>query len=608
MMMTKSPMRRLFDFQAPHGFRHACRDAMSADRDMMKTFSSVSGAVKNRFQPALLCVFRGGYSRAAFAKDLLAGVIVAIVAIPLAIAFAIASGVSPQQGFVTAVVAGFLISAFSGSRVQIGGPTGAFIIIIYGIVQKHGYDGLAVATIMAGAILVAIGAFGFGSIIKYIPYPVAVGFTAGIAIVIFTGQIKDILGLRMDAVPADFVGKLEAYWQHLGTANAASVLISAATVLICVYWKRVTLKIPGSLVAILLSTLAVALLRHFHALAPEAVSTIGDRFPDVAAGMRIPVPRIPVISFATFREMVSPAISIALLAGIESLLSAIVADGMTGQHHHSNTELIAQGIANLCSPLFGGIPATGAIARTATNIKSGGTTPVAGIVHACVLLLVMLFLGRFAALIPMAALGGIVAFVAYNMSEVRSFLHMFKSTKSDAAVMVITFLLTVFIDLVVAIQAGILLAMILFIRRTAEATQTRQVTQAAIRNDGAAPPAAAPAPDLPPPTIPPGVEVFEIEGVLFFGAVDKFKSMLAQTGSRPKTLILNMRHVLAVDASALHVLEDVLQRSRRDGIRLILCGVHSQPLFAMQRAQFLGKIGDDNLFWTLEDALRTVRP
>lgn len=570
----------------------------------MQTFRGVLSSVRTRFYPALLHVVHEGYPVSVFVKDLLAGLIVGVVAIPLAIAFGIASGVSPTQGLVTAVVTGFLISALSGSRVQVGGPTGAFIVIIYAIVQKYGYDGLAVATLMAGGLLVVMGVCGFGSVIKYVPYPVTVGFTSGIALIIFAGQVKDLLGLKMATVPAEFVEKLGAYGEHIETADWRCVAISLTTVLICVLWKRVTPKVPGSLVAIVLTTVAVYALRRWGVLSAESVSTIGDRFPAVAQGMSIPAPRLPSVSFAAFRELVSPAISIALLAGIESLLSAVVADGMTGRKHNSNTELIGQGIANLCSPLFGGIPATGAIARTATNIKSGGRTPVAGIIHAVFLLLVMLFLGKLAAWIPMATLAGIVAVVAYNMSEWRHFVKMFRSTRSDVLVMLATFLLTVFVDLTVAIQAGMLLAAFLFIRRVAETTQVGYVTQ---QVGGGTRGAAAGEDDDPLSinrrVVPVGVEVFEIEGSLFFGAADKFKDALTQVGVRPKVLILRMRHVLSLDATALHALEDVWSQTRREGTQLVLSGVHSQPLFVMQRAGFLDQVGAGNVFGNIDEAL-----
>lgn len=574
----------------------------------MQKITGVLQAVGSRFYPASLCFLKEGYSVRRFVNDLLAGLIVGVVAIPLAIAFGIASGVSPVQGLITGVVAGFLISALSGSRVQIGGPTGAFIVIIYGIVSKYGFDGLAAATIMSGALLVIMGVCGFGDVIRYVPYPVTVGFTSGIALIIFAGQGKELLGLRMESVPAEFIEKIAAYARNIGTLDWRCVCVSAVTILVCVLWKRVTPKIPGSLVAIVLTTLAVYLLRRAGLADAASLATIGDCFPAVKEGMSIPAPRLPSLSFATCRELVSPAISIALLAGIESLLSAVVADGMTGRKHNSNTELIAQGVANLCSPLFGGIPATGAIARTATNIKNGGTTPVAGIVHAALLLTVMLFLGRLAALIPMATLAGIVAVVAYNMSEWRHFLKMFRSTRSDTVVMLATFLLTVLVDLTVAIQAGMLLAAFLFIRRVAETTRVGYVTHGLAGQDDSAAFADEDDPfSIRTRDVPPGIEVFEIRGSLFFGAADKFKAALTQAGVRPKVLILRLRHVLALDATALHALEDVWDQTRREGTGLVLSGVHSQPLFVMQRSGFIAKVGEDNLHSNIDDALARAK-
>ncbi len=553
--------------------------------------------LRQRFQPAIISPFKEGYSLKTFFGDLSAGLIVGVVAIPLAIAFAIASGVTPEAGLATAVIAGFIISALGGSRVQIGGPTGAFIVIIYGIVQQFGTDGLMVATLMAGAILILLGLCGLGSIIKYIPYPVTIGFTSGIALIIFTGQVNDILGLGLKNLPADFVGKLTAYAGGLDHINGWSLLLSALTIVICFSWHRVTAKIPGSLIAILLTT-AICQLFHLN------TETIGSNFPSVAGGMTFPRPHLPSLTFSQLQSLVSPAIAIALLAGIESLLSAVVADGMTGRRHHSNTELIAQGLANIASPLFGGIPATGAIARTATNIRNGGKTPLAGIIHTLVLLAMMLFLGRYAAMIPMATLGGIIAVVAYNMSEWHLFKGMFKSTGSDIAVMLITFTLTVFVDLTVAIQAGVLLAAFTFIRRMARSTGALNVT-----GDPT-----GPAPDNPDDlanlraAIPPGVEIYEVYGALFFGAADKFKdTLLSLQQPLPRVLILRMRYVIMLDASALHTLEDVQHHTQTRGVQLLLSGVRSQPLILMERSGFLARIGQDNVFGHIDEALARAR-
>ncbi len=568
-------------------------------------------ATSERFKPALIQCFKEGYSLKTFTADAIAGLIVAAVALPLAIAFAIAAGLSPQAGLITAVVAGFLISALGGCRVQIGGPTGAFIVIIYGIVSQFGEAGLMIATILAGIILIILGLCGLGSIIKYIPYPVTVGFTSGIALIIFAGQIETLLGLNCTEalaaleyakMPGDFIGKICVYIHAIETTNWIAFGISLITILICVYWKRVTQKVPGSIIAILVTTLGVLIGQAFGWIAPEQVTTIGSKFPDVAKGVAFSLPSFD-FSNVDIRALVSPAISIALLAGIESLLSAVVADGMTGRRHHSNTELIGEGIANIASPLLGGIPATGAIARTATNIKNGGQTPVAGILHAVFLLIIMLFLGRYAAMIPMATLGGIVAVVAYNMSELHLVKGMFKSTRSDVSVMLTSFLLTVLVDLTVAIQAGVLLAAFLFIRRMSESTEARNVTRALAgefnkqetRPD-----------DLNQiqETIPPGVEIFEVYGALFFGAADKFKDTLLSQRRRPKILILRMRHVLVLDATALHSLEEVYAHTAAKGVTLILSGVAAQPFMLMARAGFLDKIGQENVHGHIVDALK----
>ncbi len=561
--------------------------------------------ISDRFRPEVLQCFKEGYSLKTFMADAVAGLIVAAVALPLAIAFSIAAGLPPQAGLITAVIAGFAISAFGGCRVQIGGPTGAFIVIIYGIYAQFGMSGLAIATMMAGVFLIILGLCGLGSIIKYIPYPVTVGFTSGIALIIFAGQIEALLGLdcvnalqtlAYEKMPGDFVGKLNVYAHALDTINWAAVAISAITILICIYWKRVTQKVPGSIVAIIITTIIAMIFESFDL----EVATIGSKFPAVAQGMSLSLPQFPTIEWSALRELVSPAISIALLAGIESLLSAVVADGMIGRRHNSNTELVGEGIANILSPLFGGIPATGAIARTATNIKNGGKTPVAGILHAIFLLLIMLFLGRYAALIPMATLGGVVAIVAYNMSELHLVKGIFKSTHSDILVMLTSFLLTVFIDLTVAIQAGVLLAAFLFIRRMGESTEARNITRLLAGTTQT-----PRADDLGQPgtEVPAGVEVFEIYGALFFGAADKFKNTLLSQRRRPKVLILRMRHVLVLDATALHSLEEVYAHVSARGISLVLSGVTAQPLMLMVRSGFLDRIGQPNVHGHIVDAL-----
>jgi SulP family sulfate permease len=546
------------------------------------------------YTPKLLTVFQEGYTRQHFSKDLVAGVIVGIVALPLSIAFAIASGVKPEQGLYTAVIAGFLISALSGSRVQIGGPTGAFIVIVYGIVQQYGYDGLAVATLIAGAMLILMGIAGLGSVIKFIPYPVTVGFTAGIALIIFASQVRDFLGLTMERVPADFLEKWGAYAAHLDSFNPWAVGLGVLALVLIQLWPRVTHRLPGSLVAILVTTAAV----HLFDL---PVETIGSRFG--AVPHTFPTPRLPSVSWETFTQMFSPALTVALLGAIESLLSAVVADGMTGTRHRSNMELIGQGIANLAAPIFGGIPATGAIARTATNIKNGGRTPVAGIIHAVTLLLIMLFFGQWAALIPMATLAAILIVVSYNMSEWHLFVKLLRSPKSDIAVLLTTFFLTVLIDLTVAIQIGMVMAAFLFMNRMANVTQAgflKKTMQDDEEN-----------PDDPlataKRTIPDGVEVFEIDGPFFFGAADKFKDALRQVETTPKVLILRMRNVPAMDATGLRALEDVYEKTRREGTQLVLSGVHAQPLVAMQRSGFLDRIGEENTFDHIDLALERAQ-
>jgi sulfate permease, SulP family len=551
-----------------------------------------------KIKPKLITVIKEGYTSRLFFKDLTAGIIVGIVALPLAIAFAIASGVKPEQGLYTAIVAGFLISVLSGSRVQIGGPTGAFIVIIYGIVQKFGYDGLVIATIMAGVLLVIMGFAKLGAVIKYIPYPVTVGFTAGIALIIAAGQVRDLLGLHMEKVPAEFIEKIAAYSEHAGSITPVAAMIGIATIAIVFLWPRVTQRVPGSLVAILVTTAAVQLL-------DLPVETIGSRFGSVSGAL--PSLRLPHVEWRTLSSLVSPAITIALLAGIESLLSAVVADGMTGRKHRSNMELIAQGVANIASPLFGGIPATGAIARTATNIKNGGRTPIAGIIHALVLLLIMLFFGKWAALIPMATLAGILVVVAYNMSEWHHFVKLLKSPKMDIAVLLVTFFLTVLVDLTVAIQAGVVLAALLFMKRMSDVTQVGYITSMVGFEEEDEEDAKADPNNINKFSVPDGVEVFEVNGPFFFGAAERFKHTLNLIVKKPKVLILRTRTVLAMDATALHALEEVYDMTKRERTVLVLAGIHAQPMIAMDKAGFLDKVGVENVFENLADALKRAR-
>ena len=547
----------------------------------------------SKLEPKLLTVLREGYSRKQFIGDLTGGVIVGIIALPLAIAFAIASGVKPEQGLYTAIVGGLVIAVLSGSRVQIGGPTGAFIVIVYGVVQQYGYDGLAAATLLAGVILVALGVARLGTVIKYIPYPVTIGFTTGIALIIAAGQIRDFFGLRMDDVPADFIEKFAAYAEYAGSFSPAAFALGAASLGLMMVWPKITHRVPGSLVAILAGTIVVAAF-------DLPVETIGSRFGGVPSHM--PMPRLPNLSWELVQSVISPAISIALLGGIESLLCAVVADGMTGRRHRSNMELIAQGAANIATPLFGGIPATGAIARTAANVKNGGSTPFAGIIHAVVLLLILLFFGKWASLIPMATLAAILLVVAYNMSEWRLFVRIFRSPRSDVLVLVTTFGLTVFFDLIVAIQVGVVLAALLFMRRMGEVTQVGYVTQMLQDEEERDDPSA-----LNRRVIPQGVEVFEIDGPFFFGAADKFKSALSEVRSTPAVLILRMRKVLSLDATGLRALEEVHAQARRDGTVLVLSGVHANPLVVMQRSGFLDEIGEENVFDNIDDAFERAR-
>lgn len=541
------------------------------------------------FRPKLLDTIKG-YTGAQLFRDGLAGLIVGIVALPLAIAFGIASGVSPEKGLLTAIIAGFIISALGGSRVQIGGPTGAFIVIVYGIVQQYGINGLIIATFLAGIMLVVMGMAGLGTVIKFIPYPLVVGFTSGIALVIFSSQMRDLLGLDMKTVPADFVEKWRIYASHLRSVNAYAFLIALGTILITFLWPKVTYKIPGSLIAILATTLVVQL---FHL----PVETIGRRFGQFPSTFASP--GIPRLDLATIRHMIQPAFTIALLGGIESLLSALVADGMIGGNHRSNTELIAQGIANISSAIFGGIPATGAIARTATNIRNGGRTPVAGIIHAVVLLLLMLFFGHWAALIPMATLAGILVVVAYNMSEWENFIAILKGPRSDIAVLLTTFLLTILVDLTVAIEIGIVLAAFLFLRTMVQTSEVSIWTNASKEEETTEKEGTANYPAIPKQT-----EIFEITGPLFFGAAYKFKDALKQIERPPKVLIIRMRRVAVIDATGIRVLKEVHREFKQKGTKLILSEVTSAELITtLKDTRLLFAIGKANVTETFEQAL-----
>ena len=534
------------------------------------------------------------YSRELFLADLIAGVIVGVVALPLAIAFAIASGVTPERGLYTAIIAGALISALGGSRVQIGGPTGAFVVIVYGIVQPYGVAGLTVATIMGGLLLVAFGLGRLGGAIKFIPFPVVIGFTSGIGLILTVQQLRDALGLKLASAPPDVIERIGVYARHLETTNYYAVAVSLLTLLLLQFWPKVSHKVPAPFVALIVTTLAVRLL-------DLPVETIGTRFGEIRVG--IPRLTLPTVSLAELRDLVRPAFAIAALGAVESLLSAVVADGMIGGRHRSNMELVAQGVANVVTPLFGGIPATGAIARTATNVKSGGRTPVAGIVHALTLLLITLFFGRLAALIPLATLAAIVLWVAYRMADWPVFRSELSAPKSDALVMLSTFLLTVLVDLTTGIGVGMVLASFLFMKRMAEVTNVRAVS------DEFQDP--APSTDVSGAIyrrrVPKGVEVYEINGPLFFGAAEKFKDTLSQVSKKPKVLIVRMRNVPAIDSTALHALRDLVRRTRRDGTLVYLSDVHAQPLLALRRSELLDEIGESCLFANVDEALATAR-
>jgi SulP family sulfate permease len=535
------------------------------------------------------------YTREQFLRDLTAGVIVGIVALPLAIAFAIASGVTPGKGLYTAIIAGFIISALGGSRVQIGGPTGAFIVIVYGIVQQHGVDGLTIATVMAGLILVALGVARLGAAIKFIPHPVTIGFTSGIAVIIFSSQVKDYVGLRMGDVPAHFLDKWRAYWAALPTVDWAALGIAALATTIIVAWPRLSRRIPGPLVALLAATALTALLGL-------DIETIGSRFGEIRASL--PAPSLPRVSFDVVVALVPAAFAIALLGGIESLLSAVVADGMIGSRHRSNMELVAQGVANVVTPLFGGIPATGAIARTATNVKNGGRTPVAGMIHAVTLLAITLFFGRWASLVPMAALAAILVVVAYHMSEWRSFTSEVRGApRSDVIVLLVTFFLTVLVDLVVAIEVGIVLAAFLFMKRMAEVTNVSVVARELhdTEEDETDPYA------LRRREVPAGVVVYEIDGPFFFGAAEKFRETLGQVATRPRVLIIRLRKVPAMDSTGIHALRQVIRQALHDGVLVLLSGVHAQPLVVLERAGVLDDLGPDAVFPDVDEALNRAR-
>ena len=545
------------------------------------------------FKPKMLSAIRN-YNKQTFMADLMAGIIVGIVALPLAIAFGIASGVSPEKGIITAIVAGLFISLFGGSKVQIGGPTGAFIVIVYGIIQQYGIQGLTIATLMAGVFLILLGVLRLGTIIKYIPYPIVVGFTSGIAVTIFTTQIKDLLGLTMTSVPSDFIEKWIAYIYNIGTIDPWSAGVGIISVALIASWPMLARQfhlsplkaLPGSLVAIIAMTIAALLLKEYAGV--TTIETIGDRF---SINSTLPGAVVPALSWETIKGLVGPAVTIAVLGAIESLLSATVADGVIGDHHNSNTELIGQGIANIASPLFGGIPATGAIARTMTNINNGGRTPVAGIIHAVVLLLIFLFLMPLAQYIPMACLAGVLVVVSYGMSGWRSFLAMLRNPKSDVTVLLLTFFLTIIFDLTIAIEFGLICACLLFMRRMAETTDVHAVLNEIDLNEDADMERG----NLEHLTIPKDVEVYEINGPYFFGAGNRFEDIMARYGRRPKVRIIRMRKVPFIDSTGLHNLENMCLMSQKEGITVVLSGVNEKVEGVLKRNHFERIVGEKNI-------------
>ena len=536
--------------------------------------------MKEIFRPKFFTVLKQGYSKQQFTKDLFAGIIVGIVALPLAIAFAVASGVSPEKGLITAIIAGFLISFLGGSRVQIGGPTGAFIVIVFGVLSQYGMDGLIISTILAGIMLIVFGLLRLGSLLKFIPHPLIVGFTSGIALVIFSTQIKDALGLQVTEMPTEFIHKWDVYLHALPSTSFIALAITVVTILISVLFNRVTNKIPGSFVAIILMTALVAIF-------DLPVTTIETLYGEIPNKISL---SLPSIDFSNIQHYFQPALTIALLCAIESLLSAVVADGMIGSNHRSNTELIAQGVANIVTPLFGGIPATGAIARTATNVKNGGRTPIAGMIHAITLLLIMLFFGKWAKLIPMSCLAGILILVSYNMSEWRSFRSILKGSAFDIIILLTTFLLTVLVDLTVAIQIGIVLSAILFMKRMADNGQAilKDKESDIVENYG---------------HLPKELEIYEISGPFFFGAAKHYSQVLKGQASSTKVLIIRMRHVPFIDATGTHNFKEAIKSLNSKEKTIILSGVQPDVRKELDRSGIATLIGSENIFDNFDAAL-----
>lgn len=534
------------------------------------------------------------YNSSLFYNDLFSGITVGVIALPLAMAFAIASGLPPERGIFTAIVAGFLISALGGSRVQIGGPTGAFVVIVSNIVLEHGYTGLIYSTLLAGGFLIVLGLFRMGSLIKFIPFPVTTGFTTGIAVVIFSTQIKDLFGLSIQEVPSEFIGKWDVYFHSFHTTNIPTILIGLLTIGIILICRKYFPKYPAMLVGMIAATAVSTLLQL-------DIETIGSRFGELPR--TLPSPGLPPIEFSQIKELISPAFTIALLAAIESLLSATVADGMIGGRHRPNAELIGQGVANMASVCFGGIPATGAIARTATNVKSGGKTPVAGIIHSITLALILLCMAPLAKMIPLSVLAGILVVISYNMSEVHHFVGMLKAPRSDVMVLLTTFFLTVLVDLTVAVQVGIVLASLLFIRQMAEVTNVGVISKELMPDqDETSDPKSIEIRD-----VPEGVEVFEIHGPFFFGAADKFQDTMRLFTTPLTAVILRLRNVTVIDATGIHVLREFHKRCKKEKSLLVLSGVHAQPLKALQKCGLWDEISEDNMCTDIDEALNRVR-
>lgn len=548
------------------------------------------------YKPKLISCLKH-YDKKTLSADIMAGIIVGIVALPLAIAFGIASGVSPEKGIITAIVAGLLVSVFGGSKVQIGGPTGAFIIIIYGIIEQYGMSGLTIATFMAGAFLVLFGLLRLGTIIQYIPYPIVVGFTSGIAITIFSTQVKDFFGMQIEKVPSDFVEKWICYANNVSTIDLWSLSIGILSLVTIIVLPRISKKIPGSLIAIILTTVVALVLRNY--LGITSIETIGDRF-SISSDM--PGADVPELSWLTMKELVQPALTIALLGAIESLLSATVADGVIGDRHNSNNELIGQGIANLVTPIFGGIPATGAIARTMTNINNGGRTPVAGIIHAVVLLLIFLFLMPLAKYIPMACLAGILVMVSYNMCGIPSFLGILRNPKSDITVLLVTFFLTIIFDLTIAIEVGIVIACLLFMRRMAETSDVQQVRDIDVEEES----------DLQSQhdehlIVPQDIEVYEINGPFFFGAGNKAEELMTRFREKPSVRIIRMRKVPFIDSTGVHNLSNICIASKQQGIDVVLSGVNPKVHAVLDKAKLYDIIGEDHICPHIDIALKKAK-